>query len=387
MNKIIVEDFEKLLSAYEEKFENLRGRTILVTGATGMIAAYLSEFLIYIADSYNIQLYLQCRSAEKGKKIFEKYLDKNNVHLVNFNFENNEIPDIQFDYILHAASPASTAAFEKTPVDVISPNVIGTWYLLQHARKNGIRNFLMFSAGSVYGQSETEKSSISEKDYGVVDPLWYRSCYVESKRLAEQMGMELEVHKVGWDSIGISMDSGEYDCIIAGMGRTAERMLSYSFTEPYYYRSNCVVVKKGSEIENITGLSDLAGKNITVTTQLGTGWVPLLDQIPDAVKGANYETTAEVFMAISNGTADLAVIDLPTAQSALLTNDDLKIITLDDGDTFVGDEEMTNVCIATRKDDTEFRDKLQAAMDEVGLDRDTMNSMMEEAISVQPAAN
>ena len=115
-----------------------------------------------------------------------------------------------------------------------------------------------------------------------------------AKKLAEQMGMDLEVHKVEWDSIGISMDSGEYDCIIAGMGRTAERMLSYSFTEPYYYRSNCVVVKKGSEIENITGLSELAGKNITVTTQLGTGWVPLLDQIPDAVKGANYETTAEV---------------------------------------------------------------------------------------------
>ena len=208
-----------------------------------------------------------------------------------------------------------------------------------------------------------------------------------AKKLAEQMGMELEVHKVEWDSIGISMDSGEYDCIIAGMGRTAERMLSYSFTEPYYYRSNCVVVKKGSEIENITGLSDLAGKNVTVTTQLGTGWVPLLDQIPDAVKGANYETTSEVFMALSNGTADLAVIDLPTAQSALLTNDDLKIITLADGDTFEGDEEMTNVCIATRKDDTEFRDKLQAAMDAVGLNRDTMNSMMDEAISVQPAAN
>ena len=208
-----------------------------------------------------------------------------------------------------------------------------------------------------------------------------------AKKLAEQMGMELEVHKVEWDSIGVSMDSGVYDCIIAGMGRTAERMLSYSFTEPYYYRSNCVVVKKGSEIENITGLSDLAGKNVTVTTQLGTGWVPLLDQIPDAVKGANYETTAEVFMALSNGTADLAVIDLPTAQSALLTNDDLKIITLADGDTFEGDEEMTNVCIATRKDDTEFRDKLQAAMDAVGLNRDTMNSMMDEAISVQPAAN
>ncbi|MGN0631615.1 MAG: transporter substrate-binding domain-containing protein [Ruminococcus sp.] len=207
-----------------------------------------------------------------------------------------------------------------------------------------------------------------------------------AKALAEEMGMSLEIHKVEWDSIGISMDSGDYDCIIAGMGRTAERMLSYSFTEPYYYRSNCIVVKKGSDIENITGLSDLAGKNVTATTQLGTGWVPLLDQIPDVTLGANYESTAEVFMALSNDTADLAVIDIPTAESALLTNTDLKIIIPEEGDTFVGDEEMTNVCIATRKDDTALRDKLQSAMDSIGLEREKMDTMMEEAISVQPAA-
>lgn len=208
-----------------------------------------------------------------------------------------------------------------------------------------------------------------------------------AKKLASELGMSLEIHKVEWDSIGISMDSGEYDCIIAGMGRTSERMLSYSFTEPYYYRSNCVVVKKGSTIENIKGLSDLAGKNVTATTQLGTGWVPLLNQIPDVKLGANYETTAEVFMALSNGTADVAVIDIPTAESALLTNTDLKLIVLDEKDNFTGDEEMTNVCIATRKNDTALRDKLQEAMGKVGLDRDTMNKMMEEAISVQPAAN
>ncbi|MGN0656127.1 MAG: transporter substrate-binding domain-containing protein [Ruminiclostridium sp.] len=208
-----------------------------------------------------------------------------------------------------------------------------------------------------------------------------------SKLIADELGMDLEIHKVEWDSIGVLMDAGEYDCIIAGMGRTSERMLSYSFTEPYYYRSNCIVVKKGSEIENVKGLSDFAGKNVTATTQLGTGWVPLLNQIPDVNLGANYETTAEVFMALSNGSADVAVIDLPTAQSALLTNTDLKIIVLEDGDTFVGDEEMTNVCIATRKNDTELRDKIQDAMNTVGLDRDKMNEMMEEAISVQPAAN
>ena len=209
-----------------------------------------------------------------------------------------------------------------------------------------------------------------------------------AQKLADQMGMSLEVHKVEWDSIGLSLDAKEYDCIIAGMGRTKEREASYSFTEPYYYRDNCLVVKKGSEYENVKGLSEFAGKNVTVTTQLGTGWVPLLEQIPDATLGANYETTAEVFMAISNNVADVALIDLPTAESALLTNTDLKIIVPDPSDAFEGDKEMTNVCIATRKDDTALRDELQKAMDAIGWnDKAKMDELMSKAVELQPAAN
>ncbi|MGI6006711.1 MAG: transporter substrate-binding domain-containing protein [Ruminococcus sp.] len=205
--------------------------------------------------------------------------------------------------------------------------------------------------------------------------------------LAEEMGMDLEIHKVEWSSIGMSLDAGDYDCIIAGMGRTAEREMSYAFTEPYYYRYNCIVVKKGGEYEDVTKLSDLAGTGCVVTTQLGTGWVPLTEQIEGAQTGTNYETTSECFMAISNGTADVCVVDLPTAQSAALTNDDLTIITLDESDTFTDDEEMVNVCIATRKDDTELRDQIQEAMDSIGWnDREKMDELMDEVITQQPAA-
>lgn len=209
-----------------------------------------------------------------------------------------------------------------------------------------------------------------------------------AKKLADELGWELEIHKVEWDSIGMAMDSGEYDCIIAGMGKTPEREQSYAFTEPYYYRDNCITVKKGSGLEDIKGLSDLAGKNVTVTTQLGTGWVSLLDQIPDVQLGSNYETTAECFMAVTNGVADIAVIDVPTAESAAMTNSDLVVIRLDENDTFTDANGMTNVCIATRKDDTALRDKLQAAMDALGWsDKEKMNEMMDEAIKLQPAAN
>lgn len=209
-----------------------------------------------------------------------------------------------------------------------------------------------------------------------------------AQKLADQLGMDLEIHKVEWSSIGISMDAGDYDCIIAGMGRTAEREMAYSFTDPYYYRDNCVVVKADGPFADVKGLSELAGKGCKVTTQLGTGWIPLLDQIEGGITGSNYETTSECFMAVSNGVADVCIVDLPTAESALLTNKDLKIITFVADDTFKGDEEMVNVCIATRKSDTALRDKLQGAMTAIGWnDKAKMDELMNKVIGQQPAAN
>ncbi len=188
MNRILSEEFEKLLSTYGGRLEKLRGCQVLITGANGMITTYLSWFLAYIAGRYDLRLYLQCRNTARAERAFRQHLDKAYLHLVRFDFENNDIPDIHFDYILHAASPASTRAFVESPVDVISPNVIGTWHLLQHARKNGVRKFLLFSSNSIYGEGGTDKTVLTEEDYGIVDPLGERSSYIESKKLSEQMG-------------------------------------------------------------------------------------------------------------------------------------------------------------------------------------------------------
>lgn len=236
-----------------------------------------------------------------------------------------------------------------------------------------------------------ESPEVSNGDTAV--PIYGSSYYaygydvMMAQKIADYLGMELEIHKVEWDTIGLAMDSGEYDCIIAGMGKTPEREASYAFTEPYYFRDNCLTVRKGSGLEDITSLADLAGKGVIVTTQTGTGWITLQEQIPDRVAGANYATTAECFMAVSNGVADVALIDKPTAESALLTNTDLAMITFEEGKGFVDDNGMTNVCIATRLDDTELRDRIQEALDALEWDKEKMDEMMSVAIQVQPAAN
>ena len=132
----------------------------------------------------------------------------------------------------------------------------------------------------------------------------------------------------------------------------------------------------------------MAGTGCKVTTQLGTGWIPLLDQIEGAEQSGNFETTSECFMAITNGVADVCIVDLPTAKSAALTNKDLVIIELDENDTFTGDDEMVNVCIATRKDDTKLRDELQDALDKLEWnDKAKMDELMDQVLTQQPAAN
>ena len=187
MNKVLCEDFDILQREYGEVFEILRNKTILVTGATGLLTTYLCKCILSCAEKYNIRLYLQCRSREKAEKIYKDYLDGAHAEILTFDLISGILPDTKFDYIIHAASMASTKYFVETPVDVILPNVVGTYRLLELAKKNGIENFLFFSSNSIYGEGGTDKEVLSENDYGIVDPLGDRASYIESKRLAEQM--------------------------------------------------------------------------------------------------------------------------------------------------------------------------------------------------------
>ena len=165
-------------------------------------------------------------------------------------------------------------------------------------KSGGEKEVLRVGMECAYAPFNWTQDTASTPDGSVAVPIYDSAYYAYgydvavAQMLADEMGMDLEIHKVEWSSIGISMDAGDYDCIIAGMGRTAEREMAYAFTDPYYYRDNCIVVKKDGAYANVKGLSDLAGTGCKVTTQLGTGWIPLLDQIEGAQTGSNYETTS-----------------------------------------------------------------------------------------------
>lgn len=187
MDEIKREDFGILFNNYRETLEKIRGSSILITGGCGMIMSYFSLFILSIAEEYQITIYLQCRNKEKARKKFKIYNGKNYLHIIKFNLNDTIKLDFKPDYIIHAASPAGTNAFLETPMDVIAPNVIGTWNLLEFSKKNNIKKFLLMSSSSIYGENGVPVEQLTENDYGIVDPLNERACYIEGKRIAEQM--------------------------------------------------------------------------------------------------------------------------------------------------------------------------------------------------------
>ena len=203
-----------------------------------------------------------------------------------------------------------------------------------------------------------------------------------AKKIADELGYDLQIVKLDWDSLIPAVQSGQVDCVIAGQSITSERLQMADFTEPYYYASIVTLVKKGSKYENAKGVADLAGA--TCTSQLGTIWYDkCLPQIKDANIQAAQESAPAMLVALNSGRTDVVVTDMPTGKAALVAYPDFKLLDFSgsDDDFKVSDEDI-NIGISVKKGNTELVDSINSVLSK--MTKDDYNKMMDEAISVQP---
>lgn len=206
-----------------------------------------------------------------------------------------------------------------------------------------------------------------------------------AKYVAEQMGYELEVHQIDWDSLPLALMSDKIDCVIAGQSITAERLQTVDFTTPYYYASIVGLTNNDSAYANAEGVADLAGA--TCTSQINTVWYDVcLPQIENANILPAMETAPTMLVALDSGRADLIVTDMPTAMAAVQVYPDMTILdfTNSSGDNFEVSEEEINIGISVKKGNTELLNNLNTAL--ANLDVTDFEDMMNTAISVQPLA-
>lgn len=152
---ILKEDFEVIFDNLDKCKNLINGSKFLITGSSGMIASYFVLFIIYLIEKKkkHYKIFLMTTNTLKLKKKLGKYFSRDYIEIIDFNIDSLMNFEYEFDYILHAASLASPHYYNTNPVDVIAPNIIGTYNLLMNLVKNKIqvKCFLFLSSFSVYG--------------------------------------------------------------------------------------------------------------------------------------------------------------------------------------------------------------------------------------------
>lgn len=178
------EDLKRVIR-HIPNIETLKGKTVLITGCTGMLCSPVADILFYLNENegYGIRVLLAGRSPERVQARFEG----NEFTFVSYDATSSEPLNTseKTDFIIHGASNASPTAYTKEPVETMLANTTGLKVLLDLARKDQAR-ILYVSSSEVYGRKESS-DPFPEDYYGSVDILNPRACYPNAKRMAETM--------------------------------------------------------------------------------------------------------------------------------------------------------------------------------------------------------
>lgn len=236
---------------------------ILITGGAGFLGSHLSEKLL---ESGNEVICLD--NFYTGDK-------KNIVHLLsNPNFEviRHDVTSplqIEVDYILNFACPASPIHYQKDPVQTIKTSVHGAINMLDLARNTGA-TILQASTSEVYGDPEIHPQP--EEYWGRVNPIGIRSCYDEGKRCAETLffdyhreyGLDIKVIRI-FNTYGPRMQAND--------GRVVSNFIVQALQG-----QDITIYGDGSQTRSFCYVDDLVGgiikfmaidKNITGPINLG----------------------------------------------------------------------------------------------------------------------
>jgi dTDP-glucose 4,6-dehydratase len=183
---VLAKDLEEI-AQNAELAEGLKGASVLVTGATGLIGSQVVKALACMNRQQNTGIHVLAfvRSAEKAKRVFGALLDRGDVECVTGDIAEKLFYTGKVDYIIHGASPTSSKFFVSNPVETIFVAVNGTKNVLEFAREKQVKGMVYLSSLEVYGTPAEDAGLIAEDYYGYIDPLQIRSSYSEGKRINE----------------------------------------------------------------------------------------------------------------------------------------------------------------------------------------------------------
>lgn len=190
---------------------------------------------------------------------------------------------------------------------------------------------ILVSVGAVFAQAETKTYIVgTSADYPPFEWIDSNGNYVGldmdlMKVIAVREGYKIEFRDIGFDSLIPALQAGKVDIVAAAMNSTPERVKIVDFTDAYWKADQPIMVKKDSDLNIVTALS----QDHKVGAQRGTtqaDWIQnnLVDK-GVKVKLELYETNDSGVMDLVNGRIDAFMCDAPPAE-VFTENNPIKIV-------------------------------------------------------------
>ncbi len=160
---------------------SIKSGIILVTGATGLIGSCIIDVLLAANSMYNADYKIYALGRDRNK-IVSRFGNK--VVPIVQNIVDKLPINVEYDYIIHAASNADPRTYAIQPVETVLTNVIGNNNIFEYCRYHKKTRVILTSSFEVYGKIENH-DIYKEEDCGILDFQILRNGYPESKRCAE----------------------------------------------------------------------------------------------------------------------------------------------------------------------------------------------------------
>ena len=182
MNSILKQDLEEIIHTSIIDWNKLQDKSILVTGATGLIGSILVKSLLLKnkQDNLNSKVFLVVRNLDEANEIFE---NEDSINYIVSDIKDYEPKALNIDYIIHGASPTKSRFFIEKPVETMDISIIGTKKILEQAKICNVKSMVYLSSMEMYGVLNS--NDVQEDVQGFIDPLNIRSSYSQSKRICE----------------------------------------------------------------------------------------------------------------------------------------------------------------------------------------------------------
>lgn len=186
IEEVLSEDFKSIANSRFLDIEKFRDKSILITGATGLIGSLLTKLFLFLneTENFDVKIFAVVRNTDKAKNLYRDF-DLNNLNFIVCDLSKDSISVAEkIDFIIHTAAVTNSKYMISNPIETIKTSIEGTENVLKLATKKKVDAMVYLSSMEVYGVFK-QPTEVQENTLGEINLTDVRSSYPESKRLCE----------------------------------------------------------------------------------------------------------------------------------------------------------------------------------------------------------